>query len=66
MLVGDSLWLVENTSLTDELVAAVEMLRAWSPDPTPKWVTCIPSLNHPELVPDFAARLADTLGLPFV
>jgi ATP-dependent DNA helicase RecQ len=23
-------------------------------------------LNHPELVPDFAARLADALSLPFV
>lgn len=52
---------------SDDLVAAcVEMLEEWSPDPTPKWVTCIPSLNHPELVPDFAARLADALGLSFV
>ena len=32
---------------------------------TPR-VTCIPSLNHPELVPDFVARLAGALGLPFV
>ncbi|MEI7825383.1 MAG: RecQ family ATP-dependent DNA helicase [Chlorobiaceae bacterium] len=52
---------------SDDLVAAcVEMLKAWSPDPAPKWVTCIPSLNHPELVPDFAALLAESLGLPFV
>lgn len=51
----------------DKLVAAcVEMLKAWSPEPAPQWVTCIPSLNHPELVPDFAARLAKKLGLPFV
>ena len=51
----------------DELVTAcVEMLQAWAPDPAPEWVTCIPSLNHPELVPDFAARLATALGLPFV
>ena len=42
------------------------MLQAWSPTPSPKWVTCVPSLNHPELVPDFAARLAGVLGLPFV
>src|SRR5690606_31215836 len=27
--------------------------------------TCVPSLNHPNLVPDFAQRLADALGLPF-
>jgi ATP-dependent DNA helicase RecQ len=52
---------------SDELVAAcIEMLQDWSPDPAPKWVTCIPSLNNPELVPDFAARLAEALELPFV
>jgi len=46
--------------------AVVEMLNdRWRPDPRPKWVTCIPSLNHPALVPDFAGRLADALGLPF-
>ncbi|MBG6236297.1 ATP-dependent DNA helicase RecQ [Pedobacter sp. CAN_A7] len=31
----------------------------------PCWVTCVPSNRHPELVPDFAKRLADSLGLPF-
>jgi len=52
---------------SDDLVAAcVEMLQGWLPDPAPKWVTCIPSLNHPELVPDFARRLAEALHLPFV
>ncbi len=57
----------QTNRFSDELVAAcVEMLQAWSPDPAPRWVTCIPSLNHPELVPDFAARLASALGLPFV
>jgi ATP-dependent DNA helicase RecQ len=52
----------------DELVDAVaEMLRdRWRPDPAPTWVTCIPSRNHPRLVPDFADRLASALGLPFV
>lgn len=51
----------------NELVAAcIEMLQAWSPDPAPQWVTSIPSLNHPELIPDFAERLATALGLPFV
>src|SRR5690606_31590205 len=30
-----------------------------------RWVTCIPSLRHPGLVPDFARRLADALGLAF-
>ena len=57
----------QTNRFADELVAAcVEMLQAWSPDPAPQWVICIPSLNHPELVPDFAARLASALGLPFV
>jgi ATP-dependent DNA helicase RecQ len=52
----------------DELVEAVaEMIRdRWRPDPPPQWVTCVPSRNHPTLVPDFAQRLARRLGLPFV
>ncbi len=52
----------------DELVEAVaEMIeQRWRPNPAPQWVTCVPSLNHPVLVPDFAQRLADRLGLPFV
>ena len=57
----------EENNFSDKLVAAsVEMIKVWSPNPPPKWVTCIPSLNHPELVPGFAARLADALNLPFV
>ncbi|WP_420094345.1 ComF family protein [Proteus vulgaris] len=31
-----------------------------------QWVCCVPSLKHPELVPDFARRLAQRLELPFV
>ncbi len=27
---------------------------------------CVPSLNHPKLVPDFAEKLAGELGLPFI
>lgn len=51
----------------DALVEAVAELleRRWQPDPSPEWVTCVPSLNHPDLVPDFAARLAARLRLPF-
>ena len=57
----------QSNRFADELVAAcVEMLRTWSPNPAPQWVTCIPSLNYPELVPDFATRLADALALPFI
>ena len=51
---------------SDDLVAAsVEMFREWNPQPAPVWVTCVPSLRHPDLVPDFARRLAAALGLPF-
>ncbi len=51
-----------------ELVkAVVDMIeQRWRPDPAPGWVTCVPSLKHPELVPDFARRLAARLGLSFV
>lgn len=52
----------------DDLVyAAAEMLEErWRPEPRPEWVTCIPSLRHPSLVPDFAERLAGRLGLPYL
>ncbi|GAB5401668.1 MAG: RecQ family ATP-dependent DNA helicase [Aureisphaera sp.] len=51
----------------DELVEAVyEMItKRWEPEPFPEWLTCIPSKRHPELVPDFANRLARKLGIPF-
>jgi ATP-dependent DNA helicase RecQ len=42
-----------------------EMIQHWQPQPFPTWVTCVPSLNRPELVPNFAQRLANKLGLPF-
>jgi ATP-dependent DNA helicase RecQ len=50
----------------DELVSAcVEMVRSWQPRPAPEWVTCIPSLRRPQLVPAFSQRLAKALDLPF-
>ena len=51
---------------SDELVkACADLIRKWSPQPAPTWITCIPSLRHPKLVPDFARRLALELALPF-
>lgn len=51
---------------SDELVTAcVQMVREWNPQPKPTWVTCVPSHRHPDLVPNFAKRLAAALGLPF-
>lgn len=56
----------EDGRFSDDLIQAmVSMIREWNPQPAPAWVTAIPSLRHPELVPDFGARLAATLGLPF-
>ncbi|MFE8049026.1 RecQ family ATP-dependent DNA helicase [Brenneria goodwinii] len=53
---------------SDELVEALAELieQRWRPDPSPTWLCCVPSRNHPELVPNFAQRLAYRLKLPFV
>jgi len=53
---------------SDDLVEAMAemILQRWQPNPAPQWVCCVPSRNHPELVPDFARRLAARLGLPFL
>src|SRR4051812_14941575 len=49
----------------DELVrACVRVVDQWGPEPFPEWVCPVPSLRQPELVPDFARRLAGALGLP--
>jgi ATP-dependent DNA helicase RecQ len=51
---------------SDDLVeASAALVSKWAPAPAPQWVTCIASRRHPELVPDFARRLAKQLGLPF-
>lgn len=49
----------------DELVeATAEMIQQrWRPDPSPRWLTWVPSLRNPGLVADFATRLANRLGL---
>ena len=51
----------------DELVVAtVRMIEEWMPEPKPAWLTAVPSTTRPDLVPDFAMRLADALGLEYV
>ncbi len=46
---------------------AVKMIRErWNPEPFPTWVTAVPSLTHPTLIPDYAQRLATALEIPFV
>ncbi|EGR4402267.1 RecQ family ATP-dependent DNA helicase [Vibrio cholerae] len=53
---------------SDELVEAMAtmILERWHPNPMPQWVCCVPSRNHPELVPQFARKLALRLELPFI
>jgi ATP-dependent DNA helicase RecQ len=51
----------------DELVqACADLLGRWRPAPAPRWVTAVPSRRSGALVPDFARRLGDALGLPYV
>jgi len=53
-------------NFSDELVdACVAMVRAWGANPAPTWVAAIPSLRNPNLVPNFAQRVAQKLGLPY-
>jgi ATP-dependent DNA helicase RecQ len=56
----------KDEQFADELVdAAAELIRTqWKPDPFPRWVAPVPSLRRPELVADFAKRLANALALP--
>jgi ATP-dependent DNA helicase RecQ len=57
----------EDGRFNDALIdGCLQMIDSWAPEPKPTWLTCVPSLNHPELVPDFAQRLATRLGIPFV
>ncbi len=52
---------------SDELVDAfIDMIKEWNPQPQPTWITCVPSLNHTELVPNFAQRVAQKMNLPFI
>ncbi len=55
-----------NNHFADELVNAIaDMIIQWNPISHPTWVTCVPSLKHTTLVPDFAKRLAKKLNIPF-
>jgi ATP-dependent DNA helicase RecQ len=54
------------TAVSAELIhECAASIRSWNPSPRPTWVTCIPSLRHPTLVPDVARAIAAELGLPF-
>jgi ATP-dependent DNA helicase RecQ len=49
--------------LADAIVEVV--INGLQPNPFPEWVTCVPSVRHPELVDSFAQRVAAKLGLPY-
>lgn len=56
----------EGGPFSDELVrASAALIESWGPEPAPAWVTAVPSLRRPELVPGFAERLAAALGLEY-
>ena len=64
----------QNNYFDDDLMkGTIEMIRSWrrevsplgQPQSMPTWITCVPSLTRPDLVPNFAQRLAEGLGLPF-
>jgi len=42
------------------------MLHTWSPLPAPSVVSFVPSDTQPQLVTDFAQRVASLMGLPFI
>ena len=46
--------------------ALAELIAKQKFDPDIEWVTCVPSLRNPALVPDLAQRAADRPRLPFV
>lgn len=58
----------ETGRFSDELAnaAAAMIQNKWKPDPPPAWITTVPSLHHPELLPSLAAKLAARLNVPFV
>lgn len=64
-LVADNKY--KDNFFSDELVrACTKLIKSWNPTPTPKWLTCVPSLTRPDLVPNFAQRLATALDIPFI
>jgi ATP-dependent DNA helicase RecQ len=73
-ILGDSGWgtLVRDSKykegrFADDLVEALaDLIRRRQLTSQPAWVTCVPSLQHLELVADLAQRVAARLTLPFV
>lgn len=45
---------------------AADLIREWAPQPAPEWIAPMVSQRRPQLVSDFARRLADELGIRYV
>lgn len=51
----------------DDLVGALaDMITEWAPQPSPEWVTAVPSTRTDPLVSDLARSVAERIGLPYV
>ncbi len=48
--------------LVDQVAALIEK---WDPEVPPAWVTAVPNSGETDRTSDFAARLAERIGLPF-
>ena len=56
----------DDQMFADSLVdAVVNMIENWGPEPAPRALTFVPSLNNPELVASLARRVAAKSGLAF-
>lgn len=57
----------EEGHFSDELVEEMYLMikQRWKPKNKPQWLCAVPSQKHPDLVPDFAMRLAHKLKIPF-
>lgn len=56
----------ENKHFREDLVdASVKLIKKWKMSPKPTWVTAVPSNRRPELVRNFAERVAKKLCLQY-
>ncbi len=58
----------ENTPVDDDILEACGFLiiDKWYPEPFPEWITIVPSAGRGRLLTDFATRLSEVLGIPFI
>lgn len=42
------------------------ILYRWGPQPAPRWATAVLSQSHPDATEDFARRLSEAVGVPYI